>query len=30
MDGKGILDMDGVRRDGQRSGKPFSFKVPVT
>lgn len=29
MDGKGVLDMDGVCRDGPRSGKPFSFKIPV-
>ncbi len=28
-DGKGVLDMDGVYRDGPRSGKPFSFKIPV-
>lgn len=29
MDGKGILDMEGVRRDGPRSGRPFNFKIPV-
>ena len=27
--GKGILDMEGVRRDGPRSGNPFSLKVRV-
>lgn len=30
MDGKGTLDMEGVRRDGPRSGTPFNFNVPVT
>ena len=30
MDGKGILDMECVRRDGPRSGKPFNFKIPVS
>ncbi|MBI5917792.1 MAG: GPW/gp25 family protein [Nitrosomonadales bacterium] len=29
MDGKGILDIDGVRRGGQRSGSKLSFKVGV-
>lgn len=29
MDGKGILDMEGVRRDGPRSGRSFSLNVRV-
>jgi len=29
MGGKGIRDMEGVRRDGPRSGRPFNFKIPV-
>lgn len=29
MTGTGILDMEGVRRDGPRSGRPFNFKIPV-
>ena len=30
MDGKAVLDMDGMRRDGPRSGRPFSLNVPVS
>lgn len=29
MQGRGILDIDGVRRDGPRAGRPFNFRIPV-
>ena len=29
-DGKGILDMEGVRRDGPRSGRPFNARIGVS
>jgi phage baseplate assembly protein W len=29
MAGKGVLEFDGVRRDGPRAGRPFNFRVPI-
>lgn len=29
MTGKAVFDMEGIRRDGPRSDRSFSFKVPV-
>ena len=30
MDGKGIIDIEGVRRTGPRSGRPFGTRVRVS
>lgn len=29
MAGTGVLDIEGLRRDGPRSGRPFNFRIPV-